>query len=275
MSGVSFAATSYNEGEALGRMVRSSLPFASLISEWVIMDHRSDDDTQCVLEGLRPVLYEKGIHLRTLYERRDLSPEFTMADLRNKVADACASQVVVQADADFVFGPSFLALVQSALPHVLTGDYHTAGYAVPVVWDHLKTSGKGRLTDHGRVWVHKAKPSIYRKDLVHFRQVGGDGHWETLWPRDGSKRRFYRLTPPRIPARDSVVSINVKPAERLDLRATMTTFMQDCVRGQASGGWLENYSAGNVRRRKPYKFVNINLRGWKINAPKLRLGYDG
>jgi len=274
MSGVSFAVPSFNEAEALERMVRSSLPFASLIDEWVIVDHRSEDNTQEVIEGLRALLREHKIGLRTVYESRDFSKDFMMADLRNLAADTCSHDVVVQVDADFVFGPAFPELLARGVMAVASGEYDSAGYAVPVIWDHLRTSKTGRIKDHGRVWVHWSKPSIFRRDLVHRVQTAGGGKWAALVRRDGEPRRYLRMTARFHPLRHSVVSVNIKPPERLELRLTMNSFQQDCVQEGIEDTWLESHKSGATRQEKgKYKYRNVSLRGWKTYAPRLRLGY--
>ena len=270
----SFCVTSFDEADALRRLVRSSYRFASLVSEWVIIDHRSRDRTPLVIDALRGELALRKISLVTVREPRDLSASLTMADLRNQLLDMASSPLVVMADADFVFGPAFPSVLSAASTVIGPTQNHAVGFARPVIWDRIRTKKCGRIKDHGRVWVHKWRPGIVLRDAVRYSQTFGEGRWEDVVSADGRPLKVERLTKKRLPRPNTLVSINVKPADRLDLRSTMTRFMQDCTRGEASGNWLENYEAGTVRRQPAYEFVDMDLTGWKINAPNLRLGYD-
>lgn len=275
---VSFAVHSYNEADALKRLVLSSLPFAGLFREWVIVDHRSDDHTSDVLDELRPVLEAGGITLRTEYEGRDLSAQCTFADIRNRTIKACAYPVVVLHDADFLLGPRFSdVLKRSAVALAAKGSrYYSAAYSIPCVWDHLETNAAGVVTGHGRVWVHEIRPRILWRDAVHYEQTKDGGRWERLVIDDRTRTQRLNLTAnrrgPLTP--DTLLSCNVKPGERIALRDTMTMFMQDVVRGKATGGWLENYRAGTVRSQPAYDYQNRSVVGWHLHAPNLRLACE-
>jgi len=86
------------------------------------------------------------------------------------------------------------------------------------------------------------------------------------------RRRVFHLTNPKrhcLPG--AVVSVNVKPRERIALRDTMTMFLQDAMQGKAEGAWLDNYEAGECRPQPAYKYSKTNLRGWHLNATGLEL----
>lgn len=273
---VSFAVHSFDEAEALRRLVLSSLPLSRMFSEWVIVDHRSGDHTQTVIEDLRPILAEHGIALCTLSEHRDLSAAFTFADLRNLTIKACSHPVVAIHDADFILGPRFAAVLRRAVIGLGAprSRSYGAAYAVPCVWDSLRTDSSGRITDHGRVWVHKCRPRVLWRDAVHYAQTKQGGRWERLMVDDPVRTERLNLTPPSrrtalLP--DALVSCNVKPPSRIALRDTMTMFMQDAVQGRVSGGWLENYREGRVRSQGAYDYHRCSVRGWTLHAPGLEL----
>ena len=272
---VSFAVHSYNEAEALRRLVLSSLPMAGLFDEWVIADHRSDDHTPAIIEKLRVVLKAHGLGFRTFREPRDLSADYTFADIRNATIEACSHPIVALCDADFIFGPAFAGLLKRAVAALgQPGSiYYGAAYAVPCVWDRLRTDARGRVIQHGRIWVHQIRDRIFIRDAVHYEQVGSGGRWERLKRDDPKRQARLPLTRNRRsrPTPNTVLSVNVKPPERIALRDTMTMFMQDAMQGKVSGTWLENHAAGKTRNQPAYAYQRHSLRGWLINAPNLNL----
>ena len=270
---VSFAVHSYNEADALRRLVLSSLPFAGSFQEWVILDHRSDDDTAEVIDELAPLLASKGIALQRLHEERDFSVSYTFADVRNATINACSHPVVALLDADFILGPGFGDFLRRSLTALRHRTYYGAAYSVPCVWDHLRTDSAGRIASHGRVWVHQIRDRIFWRDAVHYEQTGQGGRWERIKLDDPSRRNRLSLTRNRNGplTRDAVVSVNVKPPERIELRDTMTTFLQDAMQGKASGTWLENHAAGVTRKQPAYPYQSCSLLGWRLHAPSLNL----
>lgn len=269
---VSFAVHAYNEADALRRLVLSSLPLAGRFDEWVVVDHRSTDHTQAVLDELAPVLAGHDVRLARSYESRDFSAAFTFAHLRTATLKACSNAVVAIMDADFLLGPAFEGLLDRASKALLgTGSaFYGAGFAVPVVWDRLVVDQGGTLREHGRVWVHHRRPRIVLRDLVHYEQTKQLGRWERLVVR-GARKRALDLGGPTAPVRDAVVSVNVKPAERLKLRQTMTLFLQDAMLGKVSGTWLENYERGTARSQPAYEYRDISLAGWLVHGGALEL----
>jgi glycosyltransferase involved in cell wall biosynthesis len=277
--GISFCVHTFNEATELRRLVESSLMFSNWIDEWVIVDHRSEDDTPAVIEGLRPILAEHNIRLTTRREERDLSKAFAFADIRNMTLGLCRNEIASLMDADFILGPAFQGHLERSLAAIRQGEsvYYAGSYSVPVVWDRLMTDARGRITDHGRVWVHQRRPRILHRPSITFHQTGAGGRWEKLIRKGGSQWRRQRdleLTDNRrgAPFPNAVISCNVKGAERIALRDTMTMYMEDVHRGRTTGTWLENYRAGKTRSQGEYPFQSIDLRGWRINAPNLKLG---
>lgn len=272
---VSFCVHSYNEADALVRLVQSSLPLADLIREWVILDHRSDDATPEACTAIRALLRPHGIQLRLFREERDLSPRVTFADVRNATIRACRSSVVVLHDADFILGPGFRDYVERAVAGLLAprSSTYAAAFTVPVLWDRLVIDDEGYVRDHGRVWVHRRRARIMLRNACRFEQSKEGGRWERLVPTTArrdvlalSAQRGGPLTP------DTVLSVNVKAADRLALRDTMTMFMQDCVQGRTTRTWLADYAAGRTRSQGEYDFSDMSVVGWRLNSGVLELG---
>jgi glycosyltransferase involved in cell wall biosynthesis len=271
---LSFCVHSYNEADALRLLVLSSLPMADVFNEWVIVDHRSSDHTPEVIASLEPLLAEHKIALTTFREERDFSAHFTFADIRTATIKACRNKVVVMHDADFLLGPRFGALVQRGKGVLMRkrSTYFGATYAVPCIWDHLAMDRRGKITDHGRVWIHKRRARVLWRDATEFLQVGNGGRWEKVTSTDKVRRRVFHLANPKrkcLPG--TVVSVNVKTRERIALRDTMTMFLQDAMQGKAEGAWLENYEAGECRPQPAYEYSKISLRGWHLNASGMEL----
>ena len=144
---VSFCVHAYNEAEAVERLVRSSLPLAHLVGEWVVVDHRSTDDTQTRCERIRQVLTQHGIRLTLLREPRDFSPSFTFAALRTQTIRACSLPIVVIHDADFVIGPAFGPMLERSIVQMgsFASPFYGAAFTVPVVWDRIETDAWRRI----------------------------------------------------------------------------------------------------------------------------------
>lgn len=250
---VSMAVHSFNEGCALERLILSSLHACDLISEWVVLDHRSSDDTQAVLDELEPVLAAHGIRLRRLFEARDLSRELTFAHVRDRTVQACQSDIVALMDADFVLGEAFRDTLWGALLAFKAKPRLAAiKYRIPILWDHVQTDEDGRVTDHGRLYLHGYSHRILRRKAVRYAQVGNDGRWE--------KPRFSGMSHTEVANEDGrvLVSLNIKSAERIERRATMTEFMRAATKGQIKGGWHDHQPA-DLPKQPEYDFRSDRL----------------
>jgi glycosyltransferase involved in cell wall biosynthesis len=276
--GISFCVHSFNEGEELRRLVESSLMFAEFIDEWVIVDHRSSDDTPSIIRALEPKLAAAGIRLVTAREERDLCKAFAFADIRNMTLGLCRNEIAALMDADFILGPAFLGHLERSIAAIRkkSSTYFAGSYSVPVIWDRLVTDKRGRIMEHGRVWVHQRRARILHRSSIRYEQTGNGGRWEKFVYRGAEawRRHDLHLTQNRRgdPYPNAVISCNVKGAERIALRDSMTMYMEDAHRGRTTGTWLEDYRAGRTRSQGKYPFQSIDLRGWRINAPNLKLG---
>lgn len=243
---------SYNEGPALERLILSSLHAAHNISEWVILDHRSGDDTQARLDRLEPLLTAYGIPLVRLHESRDLSKHFTFAELRDNTIQACRSDVVALMDADFVLSQGFNTTLANSLVAFQSNQRLAAiRFRIPIIWDAVRTNATGVITSHGRVFMHGMSHRILRRTAVRYTQTGNDGRWEKA-----NYKGMHRIDTTNDDGR-ILVSLNIKPRERLELRATMTEFMHAAMRGKLNGSWLDQ--ATNVPKQPEYTFKNIRL----------------
>lgn len=262
------AVHSWNEAAALERLLLSSLHAAHLFDEWVVLDHRSSDDTQATLDALRPVLAAHGVTLTRLHEPRDLSRTLTFADVRTRTVKAAGNPVVGLMDADFILGAAYADVLTRAL-HDLTVKrtaIAAVAFPTPVVWDHLRTDSLGRITAHGRVWVHKSKARILHRDRTAYEQTGNGGKWERLVHT--SKRHAGIV---KVPNDGRVlISANLKSPDRIELRRTMTLFAEEAARGRhGDRTWLEAAERGDVAKMPPYPYVDVDLKGTSLNLANL------
>jgi hypothetical protein len=103
---------------------------------------------------------------------------------------------------------------------------------------------------------------------VHYTQTGLGGRWEKI--EHTQDRPQFRLL--NNDDGNAVLSINVKPADRIDLRYTMTYFMEDAMTGALKGNWLENYASKRTRRMPDYPWdPTLNYRGTTTLMPNLKM----
>ena len=268
---ISFVVHSFNEAEALRSLITSSLPIADSFSEWVVLDHRSNDHTQKVLDDLEPLLAERHVQLTRAYEPRDLSAQCTFADVRTTTIKTATRPVTALMDADFILGFTFPQFLHEAHKHITAPNstIHGFKYKIPVIWDFITIDETGTVRDHGRAWKHDYSHRILYRDAVHYTQTGLGGRWEKI--EHTKDRPQYRLLDND--AGNAVLSVNVKPADRIDLRYTMTYFMEDAMTGALKGDWLENYASKRTRRMPDYPWdPKLNYRGTKTLIPNLKMG---
>lgn len=249
----SLAVHSFNEGPALERLILSSLDAAHAFDEWVVLDHRSSDDTQGILDALEPLLAAYGVRLTRLHEHRDLSANLTFADVRNRTVQAASNDIVALMDADFVLGRAFTPALETTLTRFRRNPrLAVARFRIPILWDHLRTDEHGRIVEHGRHFRHGYSHRILRKSVVHYRQDGNEGRWEKLHYRGG-----------RVDLRNEdgniLVSLNIKPRERIERRATMTEFMRSAMHGEIAGEWLQ-HDIADLPTQPPYAFSEDLIR---------------
>ncbi len=260
------AVHSWNEADALERLLLSSLAAAPLFDEWVVLDHRSSDHTQSTLDELETVLAAHGVRLTRLHEANDLSRELPFAKIRDRTLKAASNTVVALMDADFILGVAFATALETALARITARARPVSAISLtaPVVWDHLATDHLGVIVDHGRVWVHSAKPRIMHRDRVSYVQSGKREHHRFRDPNSASALKVDNDG-------SVLISANIKPQERIDLRKTMTMFMEDAMSGKERGKWLEAHAAGRTREMPAYRYGDVDLRGVHLNLARLAL----
>ena len=163
--------------------------------------------------------------------------------------------MVALMDADFILGAAWCDTLRNSL-HTFNRSPSLAvqRFRIPILWDHFKTDSQGRITSHGRYFQHGYSHRIMRRDAVTYKQTGTGGKWEKLYFTTSARvRRQLNNEDGRL-----LVSVNVKAPERLELRSTMTTFLQDAIAGEVSGGWLE-HNAADLRSDPPYNFTPAAL----------------
>ena len=239
----------YNEGPALERLILSSLHASDTFDEWVVLDHRSSDGTQSILDGLEPLLAAYGITLTRLYEERDLSAEHTFADVRAKTIHAARNPVVALMDADFILGTAWRDTLRNAVRKFGSNRGLAAvRFRIPILWDHLQTDSQGRIVKHGRYRRHGYSHRIMRRDAVTYKQTGNDGLWEQLHFTTGARGRLDISNDGNV-----LASLNIKPPERIALRATMTEFMRSAMKGEVAGAWLQ-HDVKSLKKQSEYQF---------------------
>lgn len=68
-----------------------------------------------------------------------------------------------------------------------------------------------------------------------------------------------------------LISLNAKPPERIELRATMTEFMKDALSGAVGGEWLQ-HDPKALRTQPEYQFrperitATLNLANLEVSA---------
>jgi glycosyltransferase involved in cell wall biosynthesis len=260
---LTIAVTSWNEVDHLERLILSCLRDSDLVDELVVLDHRSTDGTQEMLDDMEPLLERNDIVLNRLYEPRDLSPALTMADLRQKLLRASQGPTVAMLDADFILGPGWRQLISKSIKELSkeNSPYFATGAPIPVIWDNLNVNQNGVIESHGRIWVHPANARIVWKPAVSYHQNAGGGKWEVA--RSFNSQRQQRLA---LPNDHAIVSVNIKPQERIEQRKTMTHYMEAVMKKKITATWQEAYQNQKINNDLEYEFVDVDLRGHPLNV---------
>jgi len=243
----SFAAPSYNEGERLRRFLRSCSRIRKFgLDDIFIVNHRSDDHTESILEEMKPVLKNCGIDLRWEYESRDFSKDFTMADLRMKTVNGCKNEIVHIVDSDNIIGKNFIFLVKSAFESFKQAGVYAVGYERIAIDDFAEFDEEGKITNHGPVLPHVSIPRWVKKNNVFCKQNHCDGRYYWFYPKNIERPQW--VTVPFGRGKSTILSINDKGEVWKNLRRTMNDFFVLAARGQAKKPWLQSYEAGLLQK---------------------------
>jgi glycosyltransferase involved in cell wall biosynthesis len=238
MSEFSITVPSYNEKDALNRLLRSIVMAKEpRITEIVVCDHRSNDGTWEMLE-----LFEKdcSIKIKKFREERDFGPGFTFADLRNGLVSKASNECVWLFDADFIIGPAFKHLLNACENEF--GKDGVCSIGIPIQCPHgkLVTDIRGRVMEHGRVTTHIPNPRCILKSCCEYIQ---HGRYEKCVARIDSQRKYMSKIPT---INSSLISANIKTMERLKLRCTMTPYQEMIANGSATKNWQEAFTDGDL-----------------------------
>lgn len=231
---ISFANQVYNEPEAIKNYLNSCLQFDGIVDEVFIINHRSSDNTLEVIESFEEKYKQSGIKLRWKTEPRDFSKEFTHGDLRTDAVYSCENEIVFNHDADFIFGSGFLKTMKECIMAFEREEIYAASYEIPVVSGDLVVK-QGKIESYSWCNVHVHVPRVVKKSkaICLQKHVGGKYEW---WYPKNSGDKWYQARHNKC----SVLSIENKSKERLELRKTMNTFFEDLANNKVHGNWLDN-----------------------------------
>ena len=237
---ISFGNQVYNEPEGIKNYLNSCLIFAGIIDEVYVINHRSSDETLQIIESFEDKYKEAGIALRWKTEPRDLSKDFTIADLFGAAVSECENEIVFRHDADFIFGKGYIKTMASCVRALLNDKIYACGYEIPVVSDKIILENQ-KVVDYGFCNMHVSVPRVFKKSKTKCLQNHVGGKYEWFHPVDKLCSRWVTVSHNR----QSLLSVNVKPEERQIIRESMNTFMEDVLNDKAEGNWLENENLRN------------------------------
>ncbi|MHA1942151.1 MAG: glycosyltransferase [Candidatus Hodarchaeales archaeon] len=232
---ISFANQVYNEPEAIGNYLRSCLQFAGIVDEVYIIDHRSSDNTLEVIKSFEDQYSEAGIKFRWKTEPRDFSKDFTHGDLRTDAVYSCENEIVFNHDADFVFGSGFLKTMRDCIFALGSDSVYACSYEIPVVSGDLSMRN-GVVDDFSWCNMHVHVPRVVKKSKAICEQKHVGGKYEWWYPKSVENAKWYQCSH----YRNSILSIENKSEDRLELRRTMNTYFEDLASGKVAGKWLDN-----------------------------------
>lgn len=267
MSEFSIAVHSFNEKDALNRLLRSIVMAKEpRITEIVVCDHRSNDGTWEMLEQ-----FEKDcpIKIKKFREERDLGPGFTFADLRQLTVQAASNELVFQMDADFILGPAFRHTLNACENGLKLDNVCSIGIPIPCIHGKIVTDSRGRITEHGPVVTHDPNPRCIMKSYCSYIQ---NGKFEKCISVQGSNRQYMHKVNF---INSSLISVNIKTIERLKLRCTMTQYQEMIMNGTAKKNWQDAFIDGDLSQMyanvediaKSVKHDGTNLVGQVFNIP--------
>lgn len=245
---ISFANQVYNEPEAIGNYLRSCLQFAGVVDEVYVIDHRSSDNTLDVIKSFEVQYKQAGINLRWKTEPRDFSKDFTHGDLRTDAVYSCENEIVFNHDADFVFGLGFLKTMRDCISALANDSVYACSYEIPVVSGDLSMKN-GVVDDFSWCNMHVHVPRVVKKSKAICEQKHVGGKYEWWYPKNVENAKWYQCSH----YRNSILSMENKSEDRLELRRTMNTYFEDLASGKVSGKWLEN------------KELRTEIESWSFN----------
>ena len=216
----SIACISYNDAKNLERFLFSCVGTPGLDDIFVI-DHRSDDNTQEVLQKMKMVCQKNNVQLRWQYCEKDFSKSFTMADLRMMSVNGCKNELVSIQDADNLIGPNMAEVVRKSSLLLKEGKSFGVAYPLPVVFGDISFD-ENRVIKHGECIVHPPIPRILLKDSLKCEQIKLNGRY--YWWGSNNKERDNFIVIDYIPS--SNISLSFRDSNRQKLRSVMGNYFE-------------------------------------------------
>ena len=236
---ISFACPAYNDAPRLHRLLESA-SHLDRVNEIFVINHRSDDDTQSLLQQKAPELARKGINLRWIVEQRDFSQSFTMADLRAATIKHCSNEVVYVTDSDHVLGPGFSRMIDQAFDLLREGDTYAVGHELLSIIGNVEFDQTGRVLSHADCYLHVSIPRFVLRDQVTCRQDVESGRYYWCHPKTPEMSKWVTIDC----TADSIIAVDDRCYDRQQLRRTMNNFFVRSVGGELHDTWHEAYDRG-------------------------------
>jgi glycosyltransferase involved in cell wall biosynthesis len=231
---ISFCNQVYNEADGIGRYLDSCLHFTNIIDQVHVVNHRSDDDTQHVIDSYKDQYTDARIKLTTRFEDRDFANDFLIADLFGETVEDCDNEIVFRHDADFILGPGYIDLIDMCVNFLSRESVYAVGYEIPCVGDSLSVVDNV-VTSYGYCNLHSPVPRVFKKSKTVCKQDHFGGKYEFFYPTDSKCSQWIQMKY----VKDSLISVNIKPQERMKQRETMNTYMKDVVDGVDHDNWMD------------------------------------
>ena len=264
---ISFCNQTYNESQGIDRYLHSCLSFKGVVDQVHVVDHRSDDDTQHVIDSYQDQFKDAGIKLTTRFEDRDFSKDFLIADLFGETVADCDNEIVFRHDADFILGPGYVDLINMCTRFLSRDNVYAVGYEIPCVGDSLSVVDNV-VTSYGYCNLHSPVPRVFKKSKTVCKQNHFGGKYEFFYPTDSKCSQWIQMKY----IKDSLVSVNIKSEDRMKQRETMNTYMKDIVSGVDHDNWMDcdDLKLEVEPQNKPGR-SSFNVHGHKVLLNNLNL----
>ena len=161
---------------------------------------------------------------------------------------SCENEIVFNHDADFVFGLGFLKTMRDCISALANDSVYACSYEIPVVSGDLSMKN-GVVDDFSWCNMHVHVPRVVKKSKAICEQKHVGGKYEWWYPKNVENAKWYQCSH----YRNSILSMENKSEDRLELRRTMNTYFEDLASGKVSGKWLEN------------KELRTEIESWSFN----------
>ena len=264
---ISFCNQTYNESQGIDRYLHSCLSFKGVVDQVHVVDHRSNDDTQRVLDSYQDQFKDVGIKLTTRFESRDFSKDFLIADLFGETVADCDNEIVFRHDADFILGPGYVDLINRCTNFLSRESVYAVGYEIPCVGGSMVIKNN-TIEQYDYCNLHSPVPRVFKKSKTTCLQKHFGGKYEFFYPTEQTCSQWIQMKY----INDSLVSVNIKSNERMKIRETMNTYMKDIVDGVEHSDWMscDNLKSEIEPQNKP-TVNSFNITGQRVNYTNLTL----